>query len=283
MKVRGRAMGIIMTAFSVSQVLGIPAGIWIANRWGWHSTFVMIAAVSLLVGVLTIWKLQPLRSHLDNEQGKKFLKHLQSTLLNRSYLYAFSVTALLTTGGFMLMPFSTIFSVYNLGISMDDLPMVFMFSGAATMVSGPFIGKLSDSIGKYKVFVIGSFSAVAIILYYTALGKTPLWLVITISVAMFIAVSSRMIPVTTLTSAIPTPSDRGAFMSINTSIRQLFGGVGSLVAGMIVVKTKNGPVEHYDELGIITGFTMILTVVMMYRIYVKHEKPERVVPGVANE
>lgn len=278
MNVRGRAMGFIMTAFSGSQVLGIPTGLWIANHWGWHSTFVMIVSVSVLAGFIIAWKLKPLRDHLNSNNEKHFIKHLQSTFSNRSYLYAFSITALLTTGGFMLMPFLSAFSVYNLGISLEELPVVFMVTGAATMITGPVVGKLSDSFGKYKIFVIGSIVAIVFILYFTGLGKTPLWLVIVISGAMFISVSSRMIPFTTLTSAIPTPTDRGAYMSIDNSVRQLFGGFGSLFAGLIVVQRNNGPVQHYHDLGIITGITMILTVILMYRIYLKYEKEQETVP-----
>src|SRR3954464_5674429 len=32
---RGKVMGFVMTAFSASQVLGIPLGLYLSNRWGW--------------------------------------------------------------------------------------------------------------------------------------------------------------------------------------------------------------------------------------------------------
>ncbi len=274
MNIRGRAMGIIMTAFSVSQVMGIPAGIWLANLWGWHAPFVMIASVSSFTGIFIALKLKPIRDHLARGRERKALKHLQLTIFNPSYLYAFFVTALLTTGGFMLMPFASAFSVNNLGISMEELPIVYLVTGMATMVTGPLAGKLSDSQGKYKVFSAGSIMAILIVAYYSGLGKTPLWMVIMISVFMFVAISARMVSATTLTSAVPEPSDRGAFMSINTSMRQLFGGFGSMFAGLIVVQTATGKIEHYQALGLITGFIMLLTVTLMYRIYIKYEKAE---------
>ncbi len=278
MHVRGRAMGIIMTAFSASQIMGIPIGLWLANRWGWHAPFIMIAVVSALVGVIIVYKLKPVRDHLDRPPDhladKTVLKHLQATITNPSYLYAFLITSLLTTGGFMLMPFSSAFSVYNLGVSMDDLPVVYVFTGLAAMITGPVAGKLSDSIGKYKVFTAGSVMAILLVTYYTGLGTTPLWMVIVISAIMFMAISMRMVPATTLTSAVPEPPDRGAFMSINSSLRQLFGGFGSMFAGLIVVQSANGKLEHYHDLGYITGFVMLLTVTLMYRLYIKYEKEQ---------
>lgn len=32
---RGRVMGFIQTAFASSQVLGIPLGLYVSNKWGW--------------------------------------------------------------------------------------------------------------------------------------------------------------------------------------------------------------------------------------------------------
>src|ERR1700729_3724990 len=54
LEMRGRVMGVIQTAFSASQVLGIPAGLYIANLWNWHAPFFMIVAISTLVGFIII-------------------------------------------------------------------------------------------------------------------------------------------------------------------------------------------------------------------------------------
>lgn len=49
-------------------------------------------------------------------------------------------------------------------------------------------------------------------------------------------------------SAIPTPEIRGAFMSVGSSLQQLAGGVGSMVAGMIVVQNSGGAILHLKSL-----------------------------------
>lgn len=64
LEVRGRVMGFVQMAFSVSQIMGIPAGLYLANHWGWHAPFLMITGVSLLV-YLSIWMyLKPIDAHL---------------------------------------------------------------------------------------------------------------------------------------------------------------------------------------------------------------------------
>ena len=67
-------------------------------------------------------------------------------------------------------------------------------------------------------------------------------------------------------TAIPDARDRGAFMSVNSSIQQISGGVASIVAGLIVVQTESGQLEHYDTLGYVVAGSMLITVIMMYFI-----------------
>src|SRR5215469_18557378 len=61
---RGRVMGVVQTAFSASQVLGIPAGLTIANIWGWHATFLAIILVATPVGLIIVLWMRPVVDHL---------------------------------------------------------------------------------------------------------------------------------------------------------------------------------------------------------------------------
>ena len=96
--------------------------------------------------------------------------------------------------------------------------------------------------------------------------STPLYGVIVLNVVLFTAIMARMISASTLTSAIPSPQDRGAFMAINVSVSQLAGGLAAFVAGLIVVEAPNGHIEHYDTLGFVVMGAMLATIVMMYPI-----------------
>jgi predicted MFS family arabinose efflux permease len=79
---------------------------------------------------------------------------------------------LLATGGFMLMPFGSAFTVNNLGISLHQLPWVYMVTGVSSMVSGPLLGRLADRIGKYATFCLGSVLAAVVVVIYCNLGLT---------------------------------------------------------------------------------------------------------------
>lgn len=95
------------------------------------------------------------------------------------------------------------------------------------------------------------------------MGITPLWIIITLNVILFLGINARMISSSALTSAIPSPQDRGAYMSINSSIQQISGGVASFVAGLIVIQTPSGFIERYDILGYVVVGSMIIAAFMI--------------------
>jgi predicted MFS family arabinose efflux permease len=263
---RGRVMGFVMTAFSASQILGIPLGLYLSNAWGWHAPFLMIAAVSFAVGLVIFNVLRPVDAHLKNRPDRSPFHHLLATVMKTRHQWGFAATITLAIGGFMLMPFGSAFSVHNLGISLTRLPMVYMATGLASMFTGPLIGRVSDAVGKYRTFVVASAVAVAIILWFTRLGVTPIGVVIAINIAMFSAISGRMVSAQALSSAIPAPQDRGAYMSISSSLQQLAGGVASSCAGLLVSQTGDGPLEHYERLGYVVATSIAVGVVLMGRV-----------------
>src|SRR5580704_5184492 len=264
---RGRVMGFVQMGFGASQVLGIPIGLYLANVWGWHAPFLWVASMAVFIAILIAAKLQPLTKHLAVQQDKSAFSHLLHTISKKDYRIAFTATALLSIGGFMMMPFGSAFAINNLGITQQQLPIIFMVAGLSTLVIMPLIGKLSDKIDKFKIFALACVWMVIMVLVYTNLSVTPLWEVVIFNVLMMAGIMSRMIPSTALVTGIPVMQDRGAFMSINSSLQQIAGGVAAAFAGMIVVqKTKFSPLEHYDTLGYIIICVSVLSVFLIYRV-----------------
>ena len=265
LEVRGRVMGYVQTAFAASQVLGLPIGLLLATHFNWHAPFWMIVGFGAIAGFIIMYKMQPITEHLKLQtQGGNPFQHLINTLSKSFYLRAFFATVLLSTGGFMLMPFGSAYTTNNLGLTLKQLPLIYGITGACSILLGPFIGRLSDRIGKFPLFFIGSVIAMVMIGIYTQLGVTPLWLLIILNVLVFTGISARMISSSTLMTAIPSPQDRGAFMSINSSVQQISGGIASFVAGLIVIQTPSGFLERYDILGYTVIGSMVVTLGLIY-------------------
>lgn len=279
---RGRVMGIVQTSFAASQVLGLPFGLFLANHLGWRAPFLMIAGIAAVVGLILALKLAPIDAHLKVQSEHGALRHMLATLGNRTYMKGFAAMMLLSTGGFMLMPFGSAFTVNNLGVALEDLPLIYMITGAFTIVAGPLIGRLSDRTGKYPMFVAASIVMMALVVAYTHLGKTPLWAVILVNVVIFSTITARMITSQALMSSVPEMKDRGAFMSINNSIAQISGAFAAALAGAIVAQRADGHIDHYPTLGYVVTCAMLVSIVLMYGIHkLVTEKPAAtdVAPG----
>jgi predicted MFS family arabinose efflux permease len=210
--------------------------------------------------------MKPVDAHLKMKSDKNAFLHLWHTLSKKDYIRGFLATVLLATGGFMLMPFGSAFSTNNLGIAIALLPTLYLITGIFSIITGPFIGKYSDSFGKFNMFAFGTIISIVVVAFYTRLGITPFWEVVVINIILFVGISARIISSSALISGVPEPADRGAFMSINSSIQQLSGGVASMIAGMIVIEAPDGKLLRYTELGYVVIGSMVVVLIMMYNL-----------------
>jgi predicted MFS family arabinose efflux permease len=267
LKQRGRVMGFVQMGFGASQVLGVPVGLYLANKWDWEAPFLLVAAIAIVIAVLILTKLKPLTAHLQTQHSRSALGHLWNTLANRNYRTGFAATALLSIGGFMMFPFGSAFAINNLKITPEELPVLFFLSGVTSLVVMPFVGRLSDKISKMKIFAAASVLMMVMCISYTNLSATPFWIVVIFNILMMMGIMSRMIPFSALVSAVPEMSDRGAFMSVNSSLQQIAGGIAAAVAGMIVVqKNASAPLEHYNIVGYVVVVISLLSIFLLYKV-----------------
>jgi len=286
LSMRGRVMGLVQTSFAASQVLGIPIGLFFATRWGWHAPFLMIVGVSVLAGIAIVFRLEPITAHLAVGAGEKRSpgRHLLLTATRPRYIAGFASTMLLATGGFMLMPFGSTFLVQNLEIPVPKLPMIYMVTGLSSIFAGPLLGRVSDSFGKYRTFVLGTILTAVIVVWFTRLTSASLALVITLNVVMFVGISARMVSSVALSSALPGLADRGAYMAISSSLQQLSGGVAAWCAGLIVHQaTPTSALEGYPMLGTVVVVTMVLTLGLMFNVNRLVHEREPAVAGASKQ
>lgn len=265
---RGRVMGFLQMGFGASQVLGIPISLYIANHFGWQSPFFLIVGMAFVIWSFIMLKMKPITKHLEvKNKDTNALHHLVHTIQNRNYRIGFLTTALMSLGGFMIMPWGSVYAINNLHVTQEQLPLLFMIAGIATLLMMPLIGKISDKINKFTIFTFASAWMIIVVVIYANLGATSFAIVVILNVLMMMGVMARMVPSVALVSELPKLQDRGAFMSVNSSLQQMAGGIAAAIGGMIVVqKDVNSPIEHYDTLAYVVSFFVILCVIMLYRV-----------------
>jgi MFS transporter, DHA1 family, inner membrane transport protein len=253
---RAQAMGIVMTAFSLASVAGVPAGLWLANH-------ISVIIIGLLAAFLP-----PFTKHLAAADAPKRnpLHVLTDIIKSPNQLRALALSVTLMLGHFSIIPFIAPSLVSNVGFGQDKIFLIYLVGGALTILTSPFIGKLADQRGKYSIFVTFALLSLIPVWLITNLQPVPMWVVLFISGIFFIFVSGRMIPVQAIVSNVVPPQQRGGFLAINSSVQQLATGTAASIAGAMVHQTEGGRLEGYDAVGYLSIALILMSVWLAGRV-----------------
>lgn len=211
--------------------------------------------------------LRPVTGHLALQTRANVLGHLWHTLRWPAYQTGLLATLLLTFGGGLLAPFRSTFLLHNVLLPAAQLPLIHLFTGLSSLVVMPLAGRLSDRVSRFTLFAAGSGLAIGAVLAYTHLGPAPLWQVVLLNVVLFIGIMSRLVPAMALNTSLPGPADRGAYLSLTSSMQQLGGGLAAVAAGLLVPQaTLSSPLRHFPLLGYVAAASFMLGVLFVYRV-----------------
>jgi predicted MFS family arabinose efflux permease len=257
---RGRAMGVVMAAFPVASVLGVPAGLVLAGHYGWHAPFFLLAGCSAVILALAVAILPPIQTAVHDHQP---LQQMREIMSHAVHLRAFALGATLVMAGGVLIPFIAPSFIANLGLDEKvQLPITYMVGGLATAITTPIVGWLSDRIDRLKLLGIMSAGAIGVVLVITRLGPSS---VVTASVMMalfMITMSGRFAPAMTMVTNAVGPRYRGGFMSVNAALQQAASAGASVLAGWFVTRTPTGHLDGLPMLGYASIAFFILTVLL---------------------
>lgn len=268
---RGRAMGTVFMAFSLASVFGVPFSLYLANLISWHAPFILIVIIGIPIVFLIRGFLPPMRTHLQpKDESVKFkpdvLKVLSDVFKNKSQLIALTLSGMLMLGHFMIIPFINPYMEFNIGWSKSETPMIYMVGGVCALISSSIIGRMADKYGKMRVFVICLFLSLAPIFLITDMPAISFYMMLAIFGFWFTFSTGRNIPVQAMITTVVNPAQRGQFMSFNSSFQQLFTGLSSIIAGLIVIKTPDGKILHYNWLGYLSAAIVLSSLFFALRL-----------------
>ncbi|MDG1276984.1 MAG: MFS transporter [Algoriphagus sp.] len=256
---RGRAMGLVMAAFSVASVLGVPMGLFLASLSDWHMPFYILTGLSILSLGMIIRYVPNITEHLKNDIVRPNpMVVIRRVTGNQNQMRAITLSVMMMFGQFMIIPFLSPYTVANVGFSEMQLTYIYMAGGAFTIFTSPWVGKLSDKYGKLRIFTIFMILNVIPIAIITNLGVTPIPFVLMVSTMFFVTSNGRYVPAAAIITGTSKPENRGSFLSFNSAIQQLATGVASLIAGIIIGENAAGELTNFNVVGYIAiGFSLL--------------------------
>lgn len=247
---RATAMGFITTAFSLASVVGIPAGLYLANHFGWHSPFLVLGVLGVLVIFLIYRYVPTLDKHLKNRQPKESpFAVITDITRNPNQLRALCLSTIIMLGHFSIIPYISPTLVANVGFSQGNIFLIYFVGGLLTIFSAPMVGKLADRKGKYPIFVTFALLSMIPIFLITNMFSGVLWGVLVISGIFFVFSNGRLIPTQAIVSNVVGSRQRGSFMAINSSVQLFAQAIATNIGGFIIHKTASGYLENYQYVG----------------------------------
>jgi predicted MFS family arabinose efflux permease len=267
---RGRAMGVVMTSFSVATVAGVPLGLFLASHFNWHAPFLAIAlmvSVCAFGAVKTLPSLKGhLASHTSGDSAPSLLSNLRWVLVDPNPLRAYAMSSSMVFAGFVVIPYITLYLQGNAGFKPEQVPYVYLTGGICTLISARFIGHWSDRAGKAYAFRRLALLMPLPLLAMTLSAELPMAGVLLVSSMLFVVMSGRMIPGMALIGASADPRRRGSFMTLNSAVQSLAMGLAALVGGQILGRDGNGHLTHYWMAAILGGGASLMSFVLASKL-----------------
>jgi len=268
---RGAAMGLVMSAFSIANICGVPLGLVLASSFDWHVPFFALTGLSVVI-LLILGRVMPtLRSHLAHLRQEPPTTRMLAILSGPAHQKAFLFMGMLTFTGFVVFPYLPKYLVANVGLTEKQLPWIYICGGCCTMFSMNWIGRWADRSGKRRVFSLVSMAAVIPILLVTNLPVVPLVVAVAVSTLLMICMSGRFVPAMALMTASIEARHRGGFMSINSSVQQLAAGFAAWVSGIILGQSVTGQITHFSVTGLVSVAFALFCIYLSRFLVTQHQ------------
>ena len=230
--VRGRAIGLISSAYFAAPILGVPLATQIADRYGWRRAFVLFAALAVVVALSSL--VLP-ADQLSPEPSKEKLRTTARafrSFLHRRDTSAALVIAFLVSGG--LVGFLTYIAQWlnnQFGVATRTIGWIFMLGGLVAVASAPLGGIASDRLGKRTVSIASN------VLLAVSVAAIPFFkwgaMLLVVFALTSLGAAFRQGPLTALMTEMVPAAQRGSFIALRNIGSQFGIGLIVLVGGVL--------------------------------------------------
>jgi len=262
---RGRATGSLMTGFALASVAGVPLGLVLGTNYGWHVPFLALVIGGIPLLLLTPLAMPPLNQHVHQVRSHP-LKSVIETFSRPNHLNAFALTIALMIGSFTVFPYVSTYFVANVGMTEEQLPVIYVFGGALTLIASPIVGKLTDRFGKLRIYRIIAPMSALLLLAITHLPRVHMSIAVLVFGSLMVSNVGRMIAAMAMITGSVEPHRRGGFLSANSSVQHISCGIGAYLGGLIITQAEGGPIHNFGTVGWIAAASTFVTLWLAGRV-----------------
>ncbi len=259
---RGQAMGIVMSAFSLAAIAGVPVGLELALYGGWRAPFFAVALAGLVVAVAAIAILPPQRGHLaaglgsgpGSGVGTGAWVRMTALLSRRAVWLAYATVALVQIQQFMIIPNIAAYVQGNLGFPRDHLSLVYLTGGTLSFFTARWAGRLVDRHGSTPV-TFAATAGLCVVIFTAFIGYRPWMPVLGLFPFFMMFVGIRMVANGAAFSRVPEPQERAGFMALVSAVQHLSSAFGAFLSAEILTNAPDGRLEHVSTMA---GISIVL-------------------------
>ncbi|MGZ3405110.1 MAG: MFS transporter [Polyangia bacterium] len=246
---RGKAMGAVMGAFSVAQVLGVPAALLVSDRFGWSMPFFAVATLGAFVALGSVFLLPSLTLHRDRSDDP--VASLGELLARPTVLLSFTMTAVLMTAGFLVIPNTPSYIQFNLGYPRAHFQYLVAVGGTASFITLRLVGRLVDRYGSFRTGSVAVALSLVVMWVYFVRPPSPAPVML-LYVSFMVALGARNVAYNALTTKVPRPHERARFLSLQSTVYHATSGAASWLSTSFLYPLPDGRLQGIPNLALVS-------------------------------
>ena len=218
---RGKMLAIVIAAFAIVNIFGMPTLLYLCTHYGWHESLWLISSLCLLA-------LPFVMSTVPNDSlsSKKFSRQR----INYDTLLFASGNGLVQFSPMLIMPILVPLLTLQFGVSQNQLPWIFFCGGIAGYFSTKLTGKLISHINILSLSLIATIIfTISLLLPLLKYQACILFMILFIGSAY-----SRLILSSAVAINFPKENQIAGFSSLQTSIMYIMTTIAFFLSSSLL-------------------------------------------------
>lgn len=236
-KMAGRAVGQMFAGLTLANVLGVPGGTWIGLQFGWHTTFLTVAAFGLMALFFITAVIRP-AGHGEAKDVKAQLLAFKNPML----LLSLAITVFAWSGFMTLYGYLAPIAVHITGFAEGTVTWILVIVGLGLIIGNTIGGRSSDK----NLHRASMFWAIAMIVSLVAIGLAVESKIMFIAAAFVFGIASfANVPAMQLRVMNHGGEGQELAATANISAFNLANAFGGFLGGMVLDSTMGAGMIPY--------------------------------------